>query len=353
MEYLGTLPGADLLIILPRLVNQGKQSGTLIAEKVNGDVSHRLILRDGALVNAQSSRRNDRIGDLLVKRRKITADQLELALAKQKDLGGKVPLGQILVDMQLIAADLIPHLVFHQVELVLYETLVWPEVRFQFQAEQLATQTDFIVPVAFEMAGGQFVAPEPTSPARSMRMLLQEAQEALPRYLKVRQFLPNPHEVPTRTTGTGKILLNDFQRGVLDLVDGRQSLQDIVTCHDAAVAKTYETLLQLWQFQFIALPSRTQAKNNPAPARTVPERAPAQPLRTTLAPSTNAAIREEVRRGLQAASPAAPPLTATLSETATLESWLGADVLDGLNRVPVSKRPALRSALLALLELSG
>jgi hypothetical protein len=347
VEYLGTLPGADLLMILPRLVSQGKVNGAIIAEKVNSEVNHKLILREGSLVYASSSQQRERIGDLLVKRRHISAEQLDSALRRQKESGGKAQIGRILVEMGAITADIIPHLIFHQLEIVLFETLVWPEARFQFQDALMDTQTDFIVPITFEWSGGQMVNPDGSfSKASSMRMLLQEAQEALPRLLKVRQFLPDPLEVPTRTQGSGKILLNESQRNVLGLVDGQRSLQDIVLIVDGSVPKTYEILLQLWQFQFISLPSRTQGAKKEL-TDTQKLRGPAIPRLQEPAPATKSAAVNLARQGVEmVASPASRPAAANEAD-----NWLDPLILERLRKAPPGKRPAIKSALLALIDL--
>jgi hypothetical protein len=343
------LPGADLLMILPRLVSQGKGSGAIIAEKVNADVNHKLILRDGALVYASSSQQKERIGDLLVKRKHITAEQLDAALQRQKESGGKAQIGKVLVEMKAITADLIPHLIFHQLEIVLYETLVWPEARFQFQDALLDTQTDFIVPITFEWVGGQMASPDNAlGSAHSMRMLLQEAQEGLPRLLKVRQFLPDPLEVPSRTQGSGKILLNESQRNVLALVDGQRSLQEIVLIVDGSVPKTYEILLQLWQFQFISLPSRGQTPRKDL-TDTQKLRGPAVPNRPQeVAPATKSILMNQARQAVEMVSgpaPQAPPVAGGP------DSWLDPLLVDRLRKAPPAKRTAILAALNALVEL--
>lgn len=344
MEYLGTLPGADLLMILPRLVSQGKVNGAIIAEKVNADASHKLILNEGSLVYASSSQQRERIGELLVKRRHITPEQLDAALTRQKESGGKAQIGKVLVDMGAITADIIPHLIFHQLEIILYETLIWPEARFQFQDALHDTQTDFIVPITLEWVGGQMATDQTLGKAHSMRMLLQEAQEALPRLLKVRQFLPDPLEVPSRTQGSGKILLNESQRNVLALVDGSRSLQDIVLVVDGSVPKTYEILLQLWQFQFIALPSRAQNQRKDM-TDTQKLRGPAVPRGQEIAPSTKSALVSQARQGVDmVASTAAPPGGGG-------DSWLDPLLIERLRKAPPAKRAALKSALAALVDL--
>jgi hypothetical protein len=345
VEYLGTLPGADLLMILPRLVSQGKVNGAIVAEKVHTDVTHKLILREGSLVYASSSQQRERLGDLLVKRRHITPEQLDTALGRQKERGGKEQIGKVLVEMGAITADLIPHLIFHQLELVLYETLVWPEARFQFQDALLDTQTDFIVPITFEWVGGQMASPDNAlGKAHSMRMLLQEAQEGLPRLLKVRQFLPDPLEVPSRTQGSGKILLNESQRNVLALVDGARSLQEIAMIVDGSVPKTYEILLQLWQFQFISLPSRTQGAKKDI-TDTMKLRGPAVPRAQEMAPSTKSALLSQARQGVELV---AGPQPAPVSES---DNWLDPLILERLRKAPPAKRAAIKSALTALVDL--
>ncbi|MBC7541442.1 MAG: hypothetical protein H7338_01785 [Candidatus Sericytochromatia bacterium] len=346
MEYLGTLPGADLLMILPRLVSQGKVSGAIVVEKVNGEVTHKLIMREGSLVYAASSQQRERFGDLLLKRKHITAEQLDAALVRQKETGGKVPLGKLLVEMTLITADLIPHLLFHQLEMILYETLVWPEARFEFQAGLQDSQTDFVVPIHTEFIGGQLMTDMAFGKAHSMRMVLQEAQESLPRLLKVRQFLPDPLEAPSRTQGSGKILLNEAQRTVLAMIDGQRSLQELVLIYDGAVPKTYEILLQLWQFQFISLPSRTQGARKEL-TDTMKLRGPAVPRPQEIAPSTKSAMLNQARQGVETAvRPASPP------PRMEADNWLDPLLIERLRKTPPAKRASVRAMLVALVDLS-
>lgn len=48
-----------------------------------------------------------RIGEILIENKLLTPENLEIALAKQKAMATKKPLGQILVDMDIITIDVL------------------------------------------------------------------------------------------------------------------------------------------------------------------------------------------------------------------------------------------------------
>ena len=80
------------------------------AERWNGvltiesaDLCEHVAFAHGEVVSFSSDERKKLIGDILTEAGKIDREQLTLALAKQREAGGKTRLGDILVDMGLIA----------------------------------------------------------------------------------------------------------------------------------------------------------------------------------------------------------------------------------------------------------
>lgn len=248
MEYLGTLPGADLIRILQDLVLGGQVTGELKAERTDQAIESVLTVREGHIVQATSSQYRERFGDLLVSRGTISKEQLEQALLRQRELGGKTPIGQLLVQEGMISAETIPQILCRQIEGVVYEILSWPEVRFQFVEGAVKGQFDLLIPISYEVIDGRLVTDTGGKErAVSVATLLHEAQDNLPKLMKIKQAFRDPDETPKPALSPANVLLTMPQQKVLRLVNGQRTFHQIVTASELDYLGTYQALFDLWK----------------------------------------------------------------------------------------------------------
>ena len=112
---------ADFMMLLA----QNQKTGQLTVE--NGDNRLKLAFRDGAIIYAASTGIRETVGAMLVGRELITEAQLQTALQRQKEQEGTALLGNILIEMEVVTAEDLTKVVFHQFQNVIREALGWAE----------------------------------------------------------------------------------------------------------------------------------------------------------------------------------------------------------------------------------
>ncbi|MHC5019221.1 MAG: DUF4388 domain-containing protein [Planctomycetota bacterium] len=108
-------------------------SGTLTVS--DGENRRTLLFRDGVLTPADEAQSYvPRLGDFLLKRAVITQEQLEQALATQKERG-KGRLGEILVDTGVVSDAQIQGAIREKLEEEIYDLFLWKNAFFEFKRE--------------------------------------------------------------------------------------------------------------------------------------------------------------------------------------------------------------------------
>lgn len=353
MQYLGTLPGADLIRILQDLVLGGQVTGELKAERTDRSIESVLTVREGHIVQATSSQYRERFGDLLVQRGIISQQQLEQALHKQRELGGKTPIGQLLVEMGNISAETIPQILCRQIEGVVYEILAWPEVRFQFVEGAVKGQFDLLIPISYEVVEGRLVTDTSGKErAVSVATLLHEAQENLPQLMKIKQAFHNPDESPKPAISPANVLLTLPQQKVLRLINGQRTFHQIVTASELDYLGTYQALFDLWKMGKIQVmeQSGTRAGEGRGTAA-----APKMTMRAVPgpAPASSPTSHEELRGKLAEAQARIAQLSSRLQAVERLSQLFPEAVLQRLVGLPVTTRLHLQRVIEALIDLAN
>jgi hypothetical protein len=109
-------------------LNMGRRTGLLAMER--GDQETKLFIRDGNPVFATSSRDDLRLGSMLIRLRKVSADDLERALASHRGRGYR--LGQALLAERLLSEAELGSFLKVQVSEVIFDTFEWKEGVFTF-----------------------------------------------------------------------------------------------------------------------------------------------------------------------------------------------------------------------------
>lgn len=380
-EFLKKTAGSELLHILVAVLSSGKKSGKLIIENQKNDIRSELTLNAGNLVHASSTMYSDRFGDLLVKKGVITPDDLQQALSTQKEDRSK-RLGQILVEMELISEETIPLMIYHQIECVLYEVLSWSEAKFYFEASKEKSQTDFVIYADYQMVDGRLV--DQGNEDGDGKNLLGDADKNLPVLLLIKEKMSHPSAIVQLTTTEIDIPLSDSQKQTLALVNGINSLNDIVVMSDLDYFQTYANLYQIYSWGVIELlPVQTtntppqppaEEKTKSSVAVTADKRTPADmsSAATPSPPSTPSAPPSSARPPRKA-----PPrsdgkrpdssardiiekqkreiylLKNSLKEYQKISDLFGSDLIRKLATVPSYKQETLRKILSALVEFGS
>jgi predicted regulator of Ras-like GTPase activity (Roadblock/LC7/MglB family) len=129
MALEGTLEELNIVAVL-QMVASGGMTGTLRVWDATQRASIAFV--QGQIIHADSTLQGDRLGEVLVRTRRLTPAQVAQAAAVQIDQPGK-RLGQILLELGLISVEDLAMAVEIQIIEVMSRLLAWTRGRWQFQ----------------------------------------------------------------------------------------------------------------------------------------------------------------------------------------------------------------------------
>ena len=128
MAFKGDLKDINLADIFQTLA-MNRQEGTLSITSAEGHTEI-FFNKEGVRLLASPDQKHIRLGELLLKMKKLTPVELDMALARQKMTGEL--LGQALIDMNVVTAEDINECVRRQIEEDIYEIFSWKKALFEF-----------------------------------------------------------------------------------------------------------------------------------------------------------------------------------------------------------------------------
>ncbi len=141
MAIKGSLKEASLPDVI-QLLFLGRRTGCLaLADRHNFGT---IYFEDGHIVYAAIVNRRDRLGDILVRRGRITPDTLQQAIARQEENRGH-KLGEILVELGALPREELESYMRLQIEEAVYYLFTWTSGTFNFEASVRPEQEDFLV----------------------------------------------------------------------------------------------------------------------------------------------------------------------------------------------------------------
>ena len=208
MAIRGSLKEASLPDVL-QLLSLGKKTGCL-------SVSHKgqfgsIYFAQGRISYASIVNRRDRLGDLLVKNGQITPEQLQRAIDAQR-VHPNVRLGELLVAQGALRKEQLDDIVRVQIEESVYFLFTWTEGTFNFEADVVPDAQDVIVSI------------NPES-------LLLEGARRVDEWSQIEKKVPGfdvIFEVDRARLEASEVRLEDDQRRVLDLIDGRHDVTALI-----------------------------------------------------------------------------------------------------------------------------
>jgi hypothetical protein len=189
-------------------LNTGRRTGLLAMERA--DQETKLFIRDGNPVFATSSRDELRLGEMLIRMGKVTAADLERALASHRGRGYR--LGQALLAENLLSETELASFLKVQISEVIFATFDWKDGVFTFwdRVPPPATAVTLIMDLQNLIMEG------------SRRMDERgRLAEVFPDHDMIVEAMANPDRVKHSVTMTPE----EWQ--VFFLVDGRRSLTEI------------------------------------------------------------------------------------------------------------------------------
>jgi tetratricopeptide (TPR) repeat protein len=146
MAIKGSLKEASLPDVI-QLLFLGRRTGCLaLADQHNFGT---IYLDEGQIVYASIVNRRDRLGDILLRKGRITAEQLEKAIAAQDD-DRQHKLGEILIGMGTLSRTELEDYMRLQIEEAVYYLFTWTSGTFNFEAGVRPEREDFLVRISPE-----------------------------------------------------------------------------------------------------------------------------------------------------------------------------------------------------------
>lgn len=211
MAIEGALQDVSLADIC-QLLAMGRKTGCLtITDRSNFGY---VYFRDGRVIYASVLNRPDRLGELLVRNHVISRSELSQAMDDQsRDRGSR--LGEILVKNEALTEDELRKFVSLQIEEAVYHLFTWSQGSFHFDPDQ-SPEEDGIFLVSI--------------PAEN---LLLEGARRVDEWGLIEKKIPSMdvvfEVVKSPEDGEEEVELTKHQLRILPLVDGRRSVDEIVS----------------------------------------------------------------------------------------------------------------------------
>lgn len=208
MAIKGSLKEAGLPDVI-QLLALGRRTGCLaVADRQNFGY---IYFEEGRLTYASIVNRRDRIGDILLRNKRITAEQLQHAIDLQ---GGEreVKLGQLLVETGAIARGELEDYIRLQIEEAVYFLFTWTTGTFNFEAGVRPEREDFLLSI------------NPES-------LLLEGARRVDEWSLIEKKVPSfdlIFTVDRAYVESAGVTLSSTQEAILPLLDGSRDVKQII-----------------------------------------------------------------------------------------------------------------------------
>jgi hypothetical protein len=211
-----------------QLIANGRKTGTLGIQKDDDIVM--IYFEKGQIIYGYGPRKTYHLGQLLKERGKITAKQLDDAVATQARKASSKRLGQILMEKRYIDRADLEKVVRSQVEELVYSLLAWDSGTFKFYENQYPTQEEIMVNISVENAilEGCRRTDE-----------INRAHGALPDFEQILTIAPAPLERRT------DISFQADEWNLLALVNGQRTINEIVEISNLSRMETVQKLAAL------------------------------------------------------------------------------------------------------------
>jgi tetratricopeptide (TPR) repeat protein len=208
MAIKGSLKEASLPDVI-QLLFLGRRSGCLaLADRQNFGT---IYFDEGMIVYATIVNRRDRLGDVLVRSKRISPEQLQRAVDAQ-DQSHEQRLGEILVAQGALTQEALEEYMRVQIEEAVYYLFTWTAGTFNFEAGVHPDRNDFLVRINPEY-------------------LLLEGARRVDEWSLIQKKIPSfdlIFTVDVAHVGGSDVTLSGAQHALIPLLDGTRDVQRVV-----------------------------------------------------------------------------------------------------------------------------
>jgi len=226
------LPG-DLL----QWLSLGQKTGTLIVTKKA--IEKKIFLKRGRVISSASNDPREYLGQFLMSHGYMSEPELMKAMQVQSESG--IFLGKILVMIDVIDEESLQRLMRRKAEEAIYDIFLWREGDFHFIDDELPTME--MIPLQVDVTG-----------------LIMEGTRRVDEWQRIRLIIPNDTLIPTMARALDGEPLDDAQRMIVNAIDGKRTVADIVLESRSSTFVVCETLYRLVRDGTVTLVDAEPAK---------------------------------------------------------------------------------------------
>jgi len=242
MSLTGNLKTVSFPDIL-QLLSTGKKTGIL--QVATSARQKEVAFRDGNIIHASAiNSTEDLLGNLLLKRGKISKADLDKAIALHKQTGRQ--LGTTLVDMNLFDREEVVECLKMQIEEIVYNLFSWQEGEFKFVEGVLPKK----VPIMVEL---------------STTNIIMEGTRRIDEWVEIQKVLP-PDDIilklnPSPRAKRDEITMTLEEYRVLSLINGERTMPDLIEASPIGEFVTCRAVYKLIVAGLVQAAGKAERKN--------------------------------------------------------------------------------------------
>jgi len=228
--FLKHYPLSDILLDLQRSEKNG------ILEIKNGHISKRIYIKNGDMVFATSNKKEDRMGEVLLRAGKISVDQYYQSFETMKKTSKRQ--GTVLVELGYLKPEDLIWTVKHQVEEIILSLFQWEDGEFAF-------------------IEGPLLSEEVITLKLSAANLIYQGIKKINTLTHIKNAMPPVDVILYYSTEPVNLFqdinLDKTDKDVLALIDGKRNIQEILSISPVDNFSTIKTLYALLNTRIIEL----------------------------------------------------------------------------------------------------
>jgi hypothetical protein len=244
-----TMNAADLF----QWVSLAQKSGTLVV--AHQSVEKKIFFRNGRVISSASNDPREYLGQFLMSHGYLSEPELTKAMEVQRQSG--ILLGKILVMIDVISEEDLQRLMRRKAEEEIYDVFLWQEGSFHFIEDELPKNE--MIPLQVDVTG-----------------IVMEGTRRVDEWSRIRQAVDSDDVIPVLQKAIDDASLTDVERTIINAVDGRRTIADIVlesrsssfVVSSALYHRIREGEVRL--MEAAAMPAAPPVVEEPAPAPAAP-----------------------------------------------------------------------------------
>jgi hypothetical protein len=191
-----------------QLLGNDQKTGMLKVK--NEDKEIRIYLKDGEIIYATGSQKNDRLGYFLKSSGIVSETKLQAALKKSR--AEKKALGKILIEQGILTSQKLKQIIHRQIEHMIFNLFLWNKGEFEYNDAAINVKGMVVAKI-------------------NVVSLLLEASRRIDEISILRKHIPDDaliYRLTGQVSNKDEITLNSTELKILGLVDGHRSIRQVI-----------------------------------------------------------------------------------------------------------------------------